>query len=1372
MFTALQTPPVNSAPRFRHVSMEDGLSNNEVSTLLQDKQGFLWIATGDGLNRYDGYNFKVFRHDQNTPASLSGNYISSMCEDASGRLWIAPYPNGIDLYDPETESFKHIRHVTGDPTSLVSDSVTFLRKLKDGRILVGTNDAGLDILDPQSGKFSHIPVGSSPAAPHDNRIYSVLVDHLGQVWFGTSTGFDRFDPTLKAPLSHYTTGATSERGQAVRAMAEDGRHRLWLATHDGVYLYDPGSSLPGGKPDIRPGPSELAGALLNDVFVDSRQNVWFMTITSGIYVLVADSGHLRHYVRVAGNPDGLTSNTTFGGFEDDSGLIWISVTGGLNILDPNMMDIYSLKPSDIRGIDTRNADIVIALLQYGNNLLMGGYGGVYQFDLASSFDSLMDRANIFLPLDLNRYGPVNALAMTPDHDLLMATASGDLLMVDSRGRILKSWLPGSDLKTPLHVTRRILIERGHKAYLGTFGGGLMIFDLTSGKSRKLIGNSASELVASDRVEDLLQVGPDTVWAGTFRGLFMINTSTEQSTLIPMTPGNIEPVVQSLYEDRQHVLWIGTYSGLWKIPLDAEGHPTGRPEQVPELSATQVLSVEQDGDGIFWLATVNSLIRFDPRTGAILTFGRDQGSSMSEYYSYGHTQTSNGWIWFSGGQGAIGFRPQALKPNTHSPQVALSGMSIYRDGRQIPVLLPENRFLTLGYRDTISIFDAAAMDFAAPQANTYSYRLVGFQSEWTPPTRSHLITFTNLNPGRYRLEVRAANNWGTMSRVPAALDINVLPPWWRTWWAYTLYLLASIGSAVAYVYSLKRKIEHEKEVSSSLREANEIKSNFVERLEVQVKEATQELRETLQGVNLKNAELEVAQRRAAEGEKVKSQFLANMSHELRTPLTGVLGYTKLLVSTSLNSEQKDYVGTIRQSSETLLAIINDTLDLSRLEAGKLLIDEVDFDLLELVESTLELLAPIAYQKRLELVRMVPPEVPLQLRGDPLRVRQVLTNLLSNAIKFTESGSICTQVEVLTRNEREVGLAISVSDTGIGIPESEIHQLFNAYARGKISTRHQVEGTGLGLAICKKLVDLMGGQIEVKSRVGSGTSFRFKLSLRTQKNATSQVQLPARLSLLLYDRNPLSALAWRASLMRLGADVREVPALDALVSAKADAAVLCLSERELAEIGDLKQKFSPALLPMLILAPRIERQTLKDLSETLYHRVLSKSAREKTVYLELHSLVQRAVRPSDEHPAPTRPAVGPSPDAPLVLVADDNRINRRLLVTMLAQAGFRTAEAGDGNELLALAASAPWDAALLDIHMPGLDGIETATKLRERYGKDTPPIIAMSADVLPEGRGQIREGLMDDFLMKPFNEQQLMRLLHQHLGRHARGRHSAG
>ncbi len=250
-------------------------------------------------------------------------------------------------------------------------------------------------------------------------------------------------------------------------------------------------------------------------------------------------------------------------------------------------------------------------------------------------------------------------------------------------------------------------------------------------------------------------------------------------------------------------------------------------------------------------------------------------------------------------------------------------------------------------------------------------------------------------------------------------------------------------------------------------------------------------------------------------------------------------------------------------------------------------------------------------------------------------------------------------------------------------------------------------------------------------------------------------------------PLSNQAWYACLTRLGADIKNAMDLESAVTTHADAAVMVLTEHELAQLGELKRRLTSALPPMLILAPRIERQALKDLSETLYHRVLSKTAREKTLYLELQSLIQSAIREDGDTGTRTAPTfTKPAVDAPLILVADDNRINRRLLVTMLNHAGFRVAEAGNGLELLDLAARGPWDAALLDIHMPGMDGIEAAGRLRASLGDKLPPVIAMSADVMPETRKLVMEGVMDDFMVKPFTEQELVDKLRWHLDRHAR------
>ena len=1358
--------------RFHDMTKDSGLVTGTVFDIIQDKQGYIWLATSNGLERYDGYSFKVFKHKPGDASSIASDFVKTVYEDPVGRFWVGTYGGGLDLFRPETGTFQHYRHVQGDPNTIASDKIYSMVGDGHGHLVLGTYETGVDVLDLGNGHIQHYTVANGSGLS-DDRVRSLFMDSRGEIWVGTMHGLNELDLTHHI-LHAYLNPHGSNESQVVGVIAESPDHDLLLASNQGLHSFRPQGGVFDKADVLHWIAKRMAPGLVTTVTTDGAGNIW---ICGGHQLSVLEYGSraLRVFDTTPDSYDSLPSFTIYKIYQDRSGLLWIGTDVGAEVVDPRLLDVGYVTSSALTGRPISLVDHIEQVVEQDGSLVISTPTDLYRIPLTGF--TYGNSAEHIAHIDGEKYGFATALSVNDKDQILIGTKFDWVLVIDGEGHLKDKWQTLTNLSATNASIRGVYQADADRYLIATFGNGLVEYTPSTHTAVRIAGDSTSDLMSNDQVETLLPLSPTQVLAGTFRGLFEVDLADRSSKLISLSHDPTgEPVIQALYRDTVGRIWVGTYEGLWRVGFDAKGILSDKqyyPQAVTSTSAA-ILAIAGGRQGNLWLASSNSLLRFDPATGKTLGLSRDQGLPSLEFYSYTHLRASNGWVWFGGPSGLLGFDPDLLKPNPVGPTVVVNDVTSYKQNKLVDLAVDPQKPLQLSYEDSIVTFDMSAADFAQPLANTYSYRMVGFTPEWTPPSRNHLITFTNLNPGRYRLEVKATNNWGTWSATPAALDIIVLPPWWRTWWAYTTYLLIIIGSVIAYVYSLKRKIAREEAISASLREANEIKSNFVEKLEVQVREATQELRETLQGVNLKNAELEIAQRRAAEGEQVKSQFLANMSHELRTPLTGVLGYTKLLTSTNLSSEQKDYVSTIRVSSEALLAIINDTLDLSRLEAGKLLIDEVDFDLLELIESTLELLAPIAYQKRLELIRVIPPEVPLQLRGDPLRMRQVLTNLLSNAIKFTEAGSVCLQVKLLEQTERDASVAFHVTDTGIGIPEGEIGQLFNAYVRGRISTRHHVEGTGLGLTICKKLLDLMGGTVGVESRVGTGTTFHFELKFRLQKNAAPRQQLEKKLSILLYDKHPLSNAAWKASLMRLGADVREVTELESLMALQAEAAVLSLSERELSHLGELKQKFSPALPPMLILAPRIDRQTLKDLSETLYHRVLSKTAREKTVYLELQSLVQHAIHvpapAAESKPAPV--AAGPAPDAPLVLVADDNRINRRLLVTMLNQSGFRTAEAGNGIELLDLAARGGWQAALLDIHMPGMDGIETATRLRIIYGEATPPIIAMSADVLPGGPGGPLQGLMDDFLMKPFNEHQLVDLLRNHLERHRHKRHVAG
>ncbi|WP_435103760.1 ATP-binding protein [Arhodomonas sp. AD133] len=554
----------------------------------------------------------------------------------------------------------------------------------------------------------------------------------------------------------------------------------------------------------------------------------------------------------------------------------------------------------------------------------------------------------------------------------------------------------------------------------------------------------------------------------------------------------------------------------------------------------------------------------------------------------------------------------------------------------------------------------------------------------------------------------------------------------------------------------------------------------EGLEDQVKQTTSELRQTLQAVEVQNVELDVARKRALEASKVKSEFLANVSHEIRTPINGIVGFADLLYHSPLTAEQRDYVDTIRESCSNLLTIINDILDFSKIEAGKLVVDSIAFDLRDCVEEVLSLLAPSAYGKGLELVHLVYADVPTELFGDPLRLRQVLTNLVHNAIKFTPAGQVVVRVMLEEDHGDRAEIRVSVTDTGIGLSAADRHKLFKAFSQADTSLTRRFGGTGLGLIISRKLVEQMGGTIELESEPGEGSTFSFTADLlkqRTGSTAEPATPLDGRRTLLA-DPDALTRLALRHQLEGWGMTVEE-SAPDALASRLGeggwDFVVLGLGRRELNQRAAM-----PALAsaqrhgtPVVVLASTVDRNELRDLYQAGAVVSLPRAVRRQTVFRELC----RIVAPGEfTAPAPARlpgptttvkpsePAAPPAPagttareaDNFNLLVVDDNEINRKLITTIAARNHVRVVEAVDGRSAVEACRHERFDVIFMDIHMPGMSGEEASRRIRELPTDGEPPrIIALTANAMRGERERLLQAGLDDCLIKPVTEEQILR-----------------
>lgn len=518
----------------------------------------------------------------------------------------------------------------------------------------------------------------------------------------------------------------------------------------------------------------------------------------------------------------------------------------------------------------------------------------------------------------------------------------------------------------------------------------------------------------------------------------------------------------------------------------------------------------------------------------------------------------------------------------------------------------------------------------------------------------------------------------------------------------------------------------------------------------LEQTNRDLRESLETVEVQNIELDLARREAIAASRIKSEFLANTSHELRTPLNGIIGFTKLLLKSSLDARQREYLETIRYSAENLLTIINDILDFSKIEAGKLVLDNVPINLRDLIEETLSILAPSAYEKGLDLILLYDNDVPADLVGDPLRLRQILTNLISNAIKFTHAGHIAVRTSLSGPTGKRAALKISVTDTGIGLSEDQQRQLFRAFAQADASTSRVFGGTGLGLAISKRLIEQMGGEIGLDSQIGQGSTFWFSLRLPVQTNPlrSRSFDLLSGRRLAVYDSSALSLLALRQLLESWGVDVvvfEQQPATLDSEPMKSDGSVICLNAEELSR--GMSDYLPGGGQPIWILIPALTTEY----PEPPGARLLMKPVG----HLALYDALCAALEPAR---LPTHVAAVEAHRELHVLAVDDNVANLKLINVLLEEQGATVATAASGRQALGLCDQHYFDLILMDLQMPELSGLQVTQLVRQG---DSPNrnsrIVALTAHLLPEEQRLLLTQGFDLCLTKPLMEDQLRQLL---------------
>jgi signal transduction histidine kinase/ligand-binding sensor domain-containing protein/CheY-like chemotaxis protein len=1324
---AADSPPLI----LEHLTTADGLPQGTVFVTLQDSQGFIWLGTEDGLVRYDGHELLRYAYSRNTRAGLPGNYIQSIVEDRHHDLWIAIKDAGVARWSRATDSFEVYQHRSADPNTIASNAVHELRVDPRGLIWVTTTDAGVDILDPDSRRVRHLRHDPRNARSLiDDRTLSLMLDRHGTMWIGTRGGLDRWQGGGFAHIGHSAAGAAAGGGEQISRVIEDPDGTLWVGTHDGgLERIDPeGGVLERFRHDAQQ-PNSLSSDDVHAILQDQSGHLWVGT-ADGLDLLNRSTGQFSHYRHDASDAGSLRDSYIMSLYQDETGLVWIGTrAGGVSRWNPRSWEFGAHRPAWL------GDRLVTAFADASDNRVwiatLGG--GLMQFDADSgravSLESLLGRPD---PI-----GDQRVMSLRQDHagNLWIGTMGSGLRKLRPDGG-LESFTArpaeAHSLSAPGIMT--IQESRSGQIWIGTFGGGANILDPLTGSIRRLAFGSAPGAISSANVSAIAEDSRGYFWIGTDGG--GLDLVRANGTLVRVfrhaadDPGSLPAnTVYSVAIDAHQRVWAATDGGGLAQVIGSPDSPESirfkTLSRENGLASDTIYGVLSDVVGHLWLSTDAGLMRLDPETRSIKTYHREHGLQGEEFDSGAFFRLRDGRLCFGGPGGFNIFDPLHLTESRQAPRLALTRVEIMG----VPAAGPKPYWLReridLDYRDNILSLDFGALDFTSPKRNRLAYRMGGLTDRWIDLGEQHRITLTNLEPGDHLLEVSAANADSLWSQTPLRLMIHRDPAPWRSSFAYMVYALAVLA-LIFYRWRLQR-----------MRFARVVRERA--RLESEVA--------------LRTCELVDSNRQLEEAVQAKSNFMDRMSHELRTPMNGVVGMTELLARTSLSSTQAQLTQTIRSSAQVLLQIVNDLLDLSKINAGKVQLEALPIELTQLLEDCTSLFMGAAESKGIDLIACPPHRQPAELLGDPLRLRQILMNLIGNAVKFTSRGEIVVTMDVELIDTAAAMLDVSVTDTGIGMDAATIARIFKPFTQADESTTRKFGGTGLGLAICRELAVVMGGNITVESRPQIGSTFHLAVPLKAraaQPPAEKSSLLPHR-SVRIITRRP--ALAESLSRYVSGFGVTAVLGDDeaansielVIVDASADHEYL----RPAAGEGRADQR-------ALVIVATAAECAAKDLERVVGMRsIVLKPVRG----LVLRQALAAAMGVAESTPGPALSA--PSTETPIgghVLLVEDEAVNAAVAQGYLTALGCTCVWVKDGPEAVARNAAERFDLILMDLSMPTMDGFAATALIRQRMGHSRHiPIIALTAHDPASYRDTCRQADMDDLLSKPCTLSECARVL---------------
>ncbi|WP_346880950.1 two-component regulator propeller domain-containing protein [uncultured Algibacter sp.] len=1088
--------------KFEKIKSDEGLFHNSITTIFQDSKGYMWFGSFNGLYKYDGYRFQIYKNDIDNDTSIIGNDILSINEDHDGKLWIGT-KNGLCWYNRDMDAFySNIpSHDTKTPFT-ISNATHCIYEDSYKTLWVGTHNGLFQLTKKGKGyKFNHYKNGVDKKSLSHNEVKAIVEDKNNNLWVATKNGLNKVSINRQGKLNFKRCKKnkhieTSLSNNFVTTLFIDSHDNIWVGTRDGLNQYMPDeTNVVKFKKyfNVVDKKNSLPDNYITAISEDQNGNLWIGTKYGGLSKFNASKNTFTNYKKNLGNEHSLSSNEVSDIYGDSSGTLWIGfISGTLNKVIQNKKNIAhfkfnsadntSLSDNFINTIfEDSQKSLWIGTHNGGLNKLKFKDGKVSFINYKSDTKNTINSDKIFSICEDN-YG--NLWVGSEDNGLnhIKLQKNSDAITVFQHTRNT-SHLPSNNISV-------MLKDKVGDIWMGSFDGdGLMKFTPKDFDSKlpeiEHYHNNANSkhLLSSNHISYLYEDRKANLWVGTYGGGLIkvirdLNNNPTQFITIKNEPKNKTSLsnnnVFSILEDATGNLWIATFGGgLNKIPeneLTKKNPKIVRYNHKHGLTNDELYGILEDKNNNLWISSNNGIYKFDIKKESFTNFNTNDGLQAYNFRKFAFRKGANGLMYFGGINGFNVFNSNSFTPNNFLPNVEIVDFKIFNKSVKINDVIKgsiilkksisETKDIVLDHQLNAFLFEFSGLHYVSPKQNKYQYKLEGFDKTWNKTdSKRRYAAYSNLDPGTYIFKVKASNNDAIWNETAKELKIIVRPPWWKTWWAYTLYGLLGIGLMFLFRHFIVINQDYQ----------NKLK---IEKLE----------QENIKKINT-----------------VKLEFFTNISHEFKTPLTLILGPLQHLISSNrIDTKVKNTLVSVERNANNLYNLINQVLEFRKIETNEIKINTSKGDLVSFLKDMVNSFYFLAENKKIKL-SFNSSETALESFFDWDKLEKIINNLISNCIKYTpESGLVDVNLQIDTTTVKETNnIKITVKDTGIGIPKNQMAFIFNRFYQIDSSNRSSSMGSGIGLAYTKALVELHKGNIHVISKEHVGSQFTVTLPLVISK-----------------------------------------------------------------------------------------------------------------------------------------------------------------------------------------------------------------------------------------------------------------------------------